>query len=61
MKQGGWDSIHIIEVQENDTKTSATYKLTTSIMLTMSVEKAEVGSTNWSGTLTRQVRIQKFA
>lgn len=56
VKQGGWDSIHIVEVTETDSK-SAQYKLTTSIMLTMSVEKAEVGSTNWSGTLTRQTEM----
>lgn len=55
VNKGNWDSIHIVEVHENEAKTSATYKLTTTIILTMQVDKAEVGQTNWSGTLTRQV------
>lgn len=33
----------------------ATYKLTTTVMLSMSVGKEEVGNTNMSGSLTRQV------
>ena len=35
----------------------ATYKLTTTVMLSMSVGKEEVGNTNMSGSLTRQVRL----
>lgn len=56
MKSGCWDSLHIIEVTENSTKTNATYKLTATVMLTMNVDKQEVGATAWSGVLTRQVR-----
>jgi hypothetical protein len=58
VKSGSWDSIHIVEVTDN--KTSATYKLTTTVMLAMHVDKQEVGETNWSGSLTRQVRLAHF-
>jgi len=53
---GGWDSISVVEVHDANTKASgkATYKLTTTIMLSMGVNKEEVGSTNLSGSLTRQ-------
>lgn len=54
VSKGSWDSIHVIEVIENSPK-KATYKLTTTVMLTMSVGKEEVGNTNMSGSLTRQV------
>ncbi|KAJ1459630.1 F-actin-capping protein subunit beta [Pelagophyceae sp. CCMP2097] len=37
---GGWDSIHVVE-------------LTTTVMLSMDVHKAEVGDSNLSGSLTR--------
>lgn len=55
MKSGSWDSIHVVEVIESENKSRATYKLTTTVMLNMVVDKPEVGETNWSGTLTRQV------
>jgi capping protein beta len=55
VKSGSWDSIHIVEVNEASNSKSATYKLTTTVMLNMHVDKQEVGETNWSGTLTRQV------
>jgi len=35
---------------------SFTYKLTTTVMLSMSVDNEEVGDTNLSGSITRQVR-----
>lgn len=50
---GGWDSIHVVEVNEISA-TKATYKLTTTVMLNMSVAKEVVGNTNMSGSLTRQ-------
>jgi len=53
VKAGSWDSIHVVEVQEQGSS-RATYKLTTTVMLSMGVEKAEVGDTNLSGSLTRQ-------
>lgn len=54
VKEGCWDSIHVVEVEELSAK-KATYKLTTTIMLHMAVEKAEIGDTVLSGSLTRQV------
>ncbi len=54
MKQGEWDSIHVVEVR-NDGPSKAVYKLTTTVMLNMNVEKNEVGETSLSGSLTRQV------
>jgi len=54
VKSGSWDSIHVVEATESDNKTRATYKLTTTVMLNMNVDKADVGETNWCGTVTRQ-------
>lgn len=56
VKNGIWDSIHVVEVRE-DGPTKASYKLTTTIMLHMEVEKAEVGDTVLSGSLTRQTEV----
>lgn len=53
VKEGYWNSIHVIEVQEEGTS-KATYKLTTTVMLHMGVQRQEVGTTNLSGSLTRQ-------
>lgn len=41
-----------------DGRARARYKLTTTVMLTMEVRNAELGSTTLSGTLERQVRVQ---
>jgi capping protein beta len=41
-------------VSEINSFAQATYKLTTTVMLNMSVSKAEVGDTNLCGSLTRQ-------
>eukprot|EP01034_Spumella_vulgaris_P030776 gene30776-38040_t len=57
VKSGSWDSIHVVEAVEANNKTSATYKLTTTIMLSMSVERQEVGETLLSGSLTRQTEL----
>ena len=53
VKDGNWDSIHIVEVKEHGGN-RATYKLTTTILLNMGVEKAEIGNATLSGSLTRQ-------
>ena len=55
VSSGYWDSIHVVEVVESS-KTKASYKLTTTVMLSMSVQKEEVGNTIMAGSLTRQVR-----
>jgi len=54
VKSGTWDSIHVVEVIESENSSRATYKLTTTVILNMVVDKPEVGEANWSGTLTRQ-------
>lgn len=53
VNKGSWHSIHVVEVQETS-KTQATYKLTTTVMLSMDINRKELGTTNLSGTLTRQ-------
>lgn len=53
VNKGSWHSIHVVEVQETS-KTQAVYKLTTTVMLSMDVNRKELGTTNLSGTLTRQ-------
>ena len=53
VKEGCWDSIHVVEVEEHSAK-RATYRLTTTIMLQMAVEKPDIGDTLLSGSLTRQ-------
>lgn len=58
VSQGCWDSIHIIEVNPIAGSKKAKYKLTTSVMLTMSTEKGQAGSVNLSGSLTRQGKEQ---
>ena len=54
VKGGEWDSIHVVEVR-NESAAKAHYKLTTTVMLNMGVDNAQVGDTNLSGSLTRQV------
>jgi len=57
VSQGCWDSIHVIEVTPLGNK-KAKYKLTTSVMLTISTEKGQAGAVNLSGSLTRQGKEQ---
>jgi len=59
IKQGSWDSIHIVEVQETAGSKKATYKLTTTIMLDMGIDNSDLGNTNLSGSLTRQAEATK--
>jgi hypothetical protein len=56
VNKGCWDSIHVVEVVQTAAN-KASYKLTTTVMLSMSVAKEEVGNTNMSGSLTRQVSL----
>jgi len=58
VSEGCWDSIHVVEVVPKDGGKKATYKLTTSVILTMTTEKGNAGNVNLSGTLTRQGREQ---
>jgi capping protein beta len=52
VSKGCWDSIHVMEVQPEGG--SATYKLTSTVMLAMSVQRSDAGSVDLSGSLTRQ-------
>jgi len=50
--KGTWDSIHVVEVQDN--KKSAHYKLTSTVMLSIETETKATGTVNLAGSLTRQ-------
>jgi len=50
--KGTWDSIHVVEV--HDKKKNATYKLTSTVMLTLETETSTTGQVNLAGSLTRQ-------
>jgi len=51
--RGIWDSIHVVEVQEN--KKQAHYKLTSTVMLSIETAEKGVGSIKLAGSVTRQV------
>jgi hypothetical protein len=51
--KGTWDSIHVVEVQDN--KKNAHYKLTSTVMLSIETETNATGQVNLAGSLTRQV------
>jgi len=50
--KGTWDSIHVVEVQDN--KRNAHYKLTSTVMLSIETETNTTGSVSLAGSLTRQ-------
>lgn len=54
LKEGSWDSIHVVEVIENERGGSAHYKLTTTIMLELAMANNDIGNMNLAGTFTRQ-------
>lgn len=54
-----WDAIHVLEIQ--DLGKSAHYKLTSTVMLSMVSSLAEGGSVDLSGSMTRQVGIQRVS
>jgi len=56
--KGSWDSIHVVEVSE--LAKSASYKLTSTVMLYMKTEKPGHGEMNLSGSMTRQVLFLLF-
>ena len=60
VKKGSWDSIHVIEVIEGQNNV-AVYKLTTTVMLNIGVDKQSVGETSFSGSLTRQVIVHTWS
>merc|ERR1712196_350322 len=56
VNKGSWDSINVVEVHE-ESSTKATYKLTSTVILHMEVDKEEVGKTSLAGSLTRQTEL----
>ena len=55
--EGSWDSIHVVEAVEASDGASATYKLTSTVMLTMDVNKPSLDS-NLSGCMVRQKEVE---
>lgn len=60
VSEGCWDSIHIVEVLPQagakPGKGTFVYRLTTTVMLSMTTSKGEAGNVNLSGSLTRQAK-----
>eukprot|EP00591_Stephanopyxis_turris_P009445 CAMPEP_0195518232 /NCGR_PEP_ID=MMETSP0794_2-20130614/12625_1 /TAXON_ID=515487 /ORGANISM="Stephanopyxis turris, Strain CCMP 815" /LENGTH=275 /DNA_ID=CAMNT_0040647167 /DNA_START=62 /DNA_END=889 /DNA_ORIENTATION=+ len=54
VKEGSWDSIHVVEAQPAKDDGGFNYKATTTCMVSMTVESAELGSCNLSGSLIRE-------
>eukprot|EP01100_Stratorugosa_tubuloviscum_P014679 TRINITY_DN79_c3_g1_i1.p1 TRINITY_DN79_c3_g1~~TRINITY_DN79_c3_g1_i1.p1 ORF type:complete len:269 (+),score=130.62 TRINITY_DN79_c3_g1_i1:136-942(+) len=50
--KGTWDSIHVVDVQ--DSKRTAHYKLTSTVMLSIETQTEQTGLVSLSGSLTRQ-------
>lgn len=50
--KGTWDSIHVVEVQDN--QKNAHYKLTSTVMLSIETENNTTGKVSLAGSLTRQ-------
>jgi hypothetical protein len=51
---GNWDSIHVVEITPKPKDKKAAYKVTSTVMLTMTTEKGNAGTVLLSGSLTRQ-------
>jgi len=60
VNQGSWDAIHVVEVIPSKgatlSKGTFTYKLTSTVMLSMTTEKGNAGAVILSGSLTRQAK-----
>jgi len=61
LKEGSWDSIHVVEVRSTPGSPKAVYKITTTIMLRVGTahyhdkqQRADRGNLSLSGSLTRQ-------
>ena len=50
--KGAWDSIHVLEVEDN--KKNANYRLTSTVMLSLSTKSESLGEVCLAGSLTRQ-------
>jgi len=51
--RGCWDSIHVIEVTERPQMKTASYKLTSTVMLWLQTNSSKLGILNLGGSLTR--------
>jgi len=54
--KGGWDSIHVLEVNEAATKRNAHYKLTSTVILDLGLSSPGIDSLELAGNLTRQTQ-----
>ncbi|KAK4550144.1 hypothetical protein LTR36_003111 [Oleoguttula mirabilis] len=54
--KGGWDSIHVLEVNEAATKRSAHYKLTSTVILDLGLSSSSIDNLDLAGNLTRQTQ-----
>lgn len=54
--KGGWDSIHVLEVNEAANKRSAHYKLTSTVILDLGLQSSTVDNLELAGNLTRQTQ-----
>jgi len=53
LDKGWWDSIHVFEVTD-DKKGWFTYKLTTTVIVSMGLKDGKIGSVDLSGSMTQQ-------
>lgn len=60
LSSGSWDSIHVFEVTE-DKPGTFTYKLTTTVMVSMDVSSEAVGTIDLSGSMTKQTQTSAAA
>ncbi|QCE08036.1 capping protein [Vigna unguiculata] len=62
LEEGAWDAIHVIEVGPEEENNN--YRLTSTVMLTMTTDKESSGTFSLSGSIRRQacsIRISSFA
>eukprot|EP00656_Telonema_subtile_P003519 TRINITY_DN11600_c0_g2_i1.p1 TRINITY_DN11600_c0_g2~~TRINITY_DN11600_c0_g2_i1.p1 ORF type:complete len:279 (+),score=73.19 TRINITY_DN11600_c0_g2_i1:49-885(+) len=56
LSQGGWDGIHVFEVQHGGQSSgTARYKLTSTVLVSIGTDSAERGTTRMGGSTTKQV------
>jgi capping protein beta len=60
LDKGWWDSIHVFEVTTDDSKKiNFTYKLTSTVMVSMVIKDASVGQVDLSGSMTKQSTLKQ--
>ena len=53
--KGIWDSINVVDVKLDPSNKSATYKVTTSVIMEMAVKTPDAGEIILSGSLSKKV------